>query len=39
MSGALPVFGVTGWKNSGKTTLVAALIAEFVGRAATGWRQ
>jgi len=32
MSGALPVFGVTGWKNSGKTTLVAALIAEFVAR-------
>lgn len=27
-----PVFGVTGWKNSGKTTLVTRLIAEFVGR-------
>jgi molybdopterin-guanine dinucleotide biosynthesis protein B len=24
-----PVFGVTGWKNSGKTTLVTRLIAEF----------
>jgi molybdopterin-guanine dinucleotide biosynthesis adapter protein len=29
------VFGVTGWKNSGKTTLVERLVAEFVGR---GWR-
>jgi len=29
---ALPVFGVTGWKNSGKTTLVVRLVAEFVGR-------
>jgi molybdopterin-guanine dinucleotide biosynthesis protein B len=27
-----PVFGVTGWKNSGKTTLVAKLVAEFVRR-------
>lgn len=27
-----PVFGVAGWKNSGKTTLVAGLIAEFVRR-------
>ena len=27
-----PVFGVTGWKNSGKTTLVARLVAEFVRR-------
>ncbi len=27
-----PVFGVTGWKNSGKTTLVTRLIAEFAGR-------
>lgn len=26
------VFGITGWKNSGKTTLVAALVAEFVRR-------
>ena len=24
-----PVFGITGWKNSGKTTLTARLIAEF----------
>jgi molybdopterin-guanine dinucleotide biosynthesis protein B len=29
------VFGVTGWKNSGKTTLVERLVAEFVRR---GWR-
>src|SRR6186713_631766 len=28
-----PVFGITGWKNSGKTTLTARLIAEFTGRA------
>ena len=27
-----PVFGITGWKNSGKTTLTAALIAEFTRR-------
>ncbi len=27
-----PVFGVTGWKNSGKTTLVTRLVAEFTGR-------
>jgi molybdopterin-guanine dinucleotide biosynthesis protein B len=27
-----PVFGVTGWKNSGKTTLVARLVAEFTRR-------
>src|SRR4029078_227995 len=27
-----PVFGITGWKNSGKTTLTARLIAEFTGR-------
>ncbi|MEM7463345.1 MAG: molybdopterin-guanine dinucleotide biosynthesis protein B [Pseudomonadota bacterium] len=26
------VFGITGWKNSGKTTLVAALVAEFTSR-------
>ncbi|MEM8749210.1 MAG: molybdopterin-guanine dinucleotide biosynthesis protein B [Pseudomonadota bacterium] len=26
------VFGITGWKNSGKTTLVAALITEFTSR-------
>lgn len=26
------VFGVTGWKNSGKTTLVERLVAEFVRR-------
>jgi molybdopterin-guanine dinucleotide biosynthesis protein B len=28
------VFGVTGWKNAGKTTLIERLIAEFVRR---GW--
>lgn len=27
-----PLFGVTGWKNSGKTTLVTRLITEFVRR-------
>lgn len=27
-----PVFGVTGWKNSGKTTLMAALISELTRR-------
>jgi molybdopterin-guanine dinucleotide biosynthesis adapter protein len=27
-----PVFGVTGWKNSGKTTLMERLIAEFTRR-------
>ncbi len=29
------VFGVTGWKNAGKTTLVERLVEEFVRR---GWR-
>lgn len=29
---ATPVFGVTGWKNAGKTTLVAALVAELTAR-------
>ncbi len=29
------VFGVTGWKNAGKTTLTERLVAEFVRR---GWR-
>jgi molybdopterin-guanine dinucleotide biosynthesis protein B len=29
------VFGVTGWKNAGKTILVERLVAEFVRR---GWR-
>ena len=29
------VFGVTGWKNAGKTTLVERLVAEFARR---GWR-
>lgn len=29
-----PIFGVTGWKNAGKTTLVERLVAEFVRR---GW--
>ena len=27
-----PVFGVTGWKNSGKTTLITRLVAEFTRR-------
>ena len=27
-----PVFGVTGWKNSGKTTLVTRLVSELAGR-------
>jgi len=27
-----PVFGVTGWKNAGKTTLTERLVAEFVRR-------
>ncbi len=27
-----PVIAIVGWKNSGKTTLVTKLIAEFVGR-------
>jgi molybdopterin-guanine dinucleotide biosynthesis protein B len=26
------VFGITGWKNSGKTTLTERLVAEFTGR-------
>lgn len=30
-----PVFGVTGWKNSGKTTLVARLVEEFTRRGLT----
>lgn len=30
-----PIFGVTGWKNAGKTTLTERLVAEFVRR---GWR-
>ncbi|WP_414834125.1 molybdopterin-guanine dinucleotide biosynthesis protein B [Afifella sp. YEN Y35] len=29
---APPVFGITGWKNSGKTTLVARLVSEFSER-------
>ena len=29
-----PIFGVTGWKNAGKTTLTERLVAEFVRR---GW--
>jgi len=29
---ALPVFGITGWKNSGKTTLMERLVAELTGR-------
>ncbi len=30
-----PVFGIIGWKNSGKTTLVAHLVAEFTKRGLT----
>lgn len=30
-----PVFGITGWKNSGKTTLTERLVAEFVRRGFT----
>lgn len=30
-----PVFGITGWKNAGKTTLAERLVAEFVRR---GWK-
>jgi molybdopterin-guanine dinucleotide biosynthesis protein B len=30
-----PVFGVTGWKNSGKTTLLTRLVAEFARRGLT----
>jgi molybdopterin-guanine dinucleotide biosynthesis protein B len=26
------LFGIVGWKNSGKTSLVAALVSEFTGR-------
>ncbi|MER9616050.1 molybdopterin-guanine dinucleotide biosynthesis protein B [Mesorhizobium sp. M0207] len=29
------IFGITGWKNSGKTTLTEKLVAEFVRR---GWK-
>ncbi len=32
MTGNRKVFGVAGWKNSGKTTLVTALVAEFAAR-------
>ncbi len=28
----IPVFGIAGWKNSGKTTLVESLVFEFVRR-------
>ena len=31
----LPLFGVIGWKNSGKTTLMARLVAEFSARGLT----
>ncbi|MER9652141.1 molybdopterin-guanine dinucleotide biosynthesis protein B [Mesorhizobium sp. M0152] len=30
-----PIFGITGWKNSGKTTLTEKLVAELVRR---GWK-
>ncbi len=29
------IFGITGWKNSGKTSLVSALVAEYVRRGLT----
>ena len=29
------VFGITGWKNSGKTTMVESLVAEFTKRGFT----
>ncbi len=32
MSGDTPVFGIVGWKNSGKTTLMVGLVAALVGR-------
>ncbi|MFK8033485.1 MAG: molybdopterin-guanine dinucleotide biosynthesis protein B [Hyphomicrobiales bacterium] len=35
MSENTPVFGVTGWKNSGKTTLVSKLVAEVTSRGFT----
>lgn len=28
----MKIFGITGWKNSGKTTLIAALVREFTSR-------
>jgi molybdopterin-guanine dinucleotide biosynthesis adapter protein len=28
----IPLFGIVGWKNSGKTTLITKLIRHFVGR-------
>lgn len=31
----LKIFGVTGWKNSGKTRMVAALVSEFDRRGFT----
>ncbi len=30
-----PVFGITGWKNSGKPQLVTRLVAEFTARSNT----
>lgn len=27
-----PIFGITGWKNSGKTTLLVSLVEEFISR-------
>ncbi|PCJ91271.1 MAG: molybdopterin-guanine dinucleotide biosynthesis protein B [Hyphomicrobiales bacterium] len=32
MSTKTPVFGITGWKNTGKTTLVTRLVSEFTQR-------
>ncbi|MFZ1816178.1 MAG: molybdopterin-guanine dinucleotide biosynthesis protein B [Rhizobiaceae bacterium] len=35
MTRAHRIFGITGWKNSGKTTLVARLVSELSGRGLT----
>lgn len=35
MTAERKIFGVTGWKNAGKTTLVAALVREMTGRGLT----
>lgn len=35
MSSVQKIFGISGWKNSGKTTLTSALIAEFSDRGFT----
>jgi molybdopterin-guanine dinucleotide biosynthesis protein B len=35
MNAKTPIFGITGWKNSGKTRMVAALVSEFSARGLT----